>query len=152
MLKVLFGKQFDDTITSISTYFNNMYETDWFLDKDVIQMVKDLDKSELKGLCVVSPALGSISVERLSGGVKGLILMLKEDNFISDLISYGNNCEDWILKIASKKDITVCMTGFDMTFEGKDVTALCLNDNSLITNYREWCLKMVEFGETYYEG
>ena len=34
-------------------------------------------------------------------------------------------------------------------FEGKEVQAVCLNDNSTIKNYREWILKMDEFvGET----
>lgn len=37
-------------------------------DPVVVQMVRDVDQSELKGLCVLSPFLGSISVERLSGG------------------------------------------------------------------------------------
>lgn len=152
MLKVLFGKRLEDTITSPSIYFDNTYENDWFDDPLVVQIVKDIDKSDLKGLCVISPFLGSIPVEKLSGGAKGLILMLKEDDFTSDLISYGNNCEDWIIKLSSQKDITVCMTGFDMQFLNKDIKALCLNDNSIIDGHVDWCRKMVEFGELYYEG
>lgn len=152
MLYVLFGERLDDTIFPTSVYFNNVYENEWFNDEDVKQIVRDIDKSELNGLCVLSPFLGSIPVEKLSGGAKGLILMLKEDNFISDLISYGNNCEDWIIRISNKKDITVCMTGVDMTFEGKDIKAICLNDNSKINNYIDWCDKMIAFRGSYYEG
>lgn len=154
MLKVLFGKELtDDGFTDVpSIYFDNVYEYDWFDDPVVIQMVRDIDKSELKGLCVISPFLGSIAVEKLSGGVKSLILAYELDNFSFDLIQCGNNCEDWILKIAEQKDLTVCMTGYDMQFIGKDIKALCLNDNSMITNYREWCRKMLDFGGLYYEG
>ena len=152
MLKVLFGRELENCNSHPSVYFDNVYEYDWFDDPFVIQMVKDIDKSELKGLCVLSPFLGSIPVEKLSGGVKSLILMYKFDNFVTDLIFLGNNCEDWILKISEQKDLTVCMTGFDMRFDNKDVRALCLNDNSTINNYREWCGKMCEFGEIYYEG
>lgn len=153
MLRVLFGKETENTITSVSTYFNNVYEMNWFDDEIVKAIVRDVDKSELKGSCVISPFLGSISVEKLSGGAKGLILMHKLDNFESDLISYGNNCEDWIIKLSLMKDINVCMTGYDMTFKGKDIQALCLNDNSVIHDSAEWCRKMVEFGGSiYYEG
>ena len=152
MLKVLFGKRLNDTIISPSIYFDNVYEVDWFNDPVVKQMVKDIDKSELSGMCVLSPFLGSIPVEKLSGGVKGLILMLKDDNFVSDLISYGSNCEDWILRLSNEKDITVCMTGVDMTFEGKDIEAICLNDNTIIKGYQDWCSKMVKYRENYYEG
>ena len=150
MLKVLFGKRLQNTIISPSVYFDNVYSNDWFSDDKVKQIVRDIDKSELNGLCVLSPFLGSIPVESLSGGAKGLILMLKEDNFVSDLVSYGNNCEDWILKIANEKDITVCMTGYDMQFIDKPIKAICLNDNSIINNYVDWCGKMVTFGEVYY--
>lgn len=152
MLKVLFGKKLENSNPCPSTYFDNVYEYDWFNDPVVIQMVRDIDKSELKGLCVLSPFLGSIPVEKLSGGVKTLILMYKLDDFVTDLIYLGNNCEDWILKIAEQKDLTVCMTGFDMCFECKDIKAFCLNDNSMINNYHEWCGKMSDFGEIYYEG
>lgn len=152
MLKVLFGKELDGVITSPSVYFDNMYEMDWFNDEIVKQMVRDIDKSELNGVAVLSPVLGSISVESLSGGVKGLILMYKLDDYVSDLISYGSNCEDWILRLSKEKDILVCMTGYDMSFKGKDIKALCLNDGTMIEDWQQWCAKMIEYGEDYYEG
>ena len=152
MLKVLFGKETENTIPSVSSYFDNVYEMDWFDDEVVKSIVRDIDKSELLGACVISPVLGSISVERLSGGAKGLILMYKLDDFESDLISYGNNCEDWIIELSRNKDITVCMTGFDMRFKGKSIKALCINDNSIINNSVEWCNKLITYGGTNYEG
>lgn len=153
MLRVMFGEELPECITCVSTYFNNVYEMSWFDDEIVKSIVRDIDKSELNGACVLSPFLGSISVEKLSGGAKGLILMYKLDDFKSDLISYGNNCEDWIIRLSSMKDIDVCMTGYDMTFDAKNIEAFCLNDDSLIHGSAEWCRKMVEFGGSiYYEG
>lgn len=93
---------------------------------------------------IISPVLGAIPPERLSGGVKALICMYKTDAYI-DLIVCGPNCEKWILQIAGKKDITAGMSGYDLIFENMDIEAVCLNDQSRITNYREWILKMTEF-------
>ena len=48
-----------------------------WLDNDLTRrMIRDVDKSEyIGGVAVDSPFLGSIPIERLSGGVKTLILM-----------------------------------------------------------------------------
>lgn len=152
MLKVLFGRELENLIESPSVYFDNIYENSWFDDEIVKEIVRDIDKSEVNGLCVLSPFLGSIPIEKISGGAKTLILMYELDDFIFDLIHCGNNCEDWIIKISNEKDITVCMTGFDMMFSNKSIRALCLNDNSVINGSAEWCKKMSDFGRVYYEG
>ena len=75
MLRVLFGRETENTIRTPNIYFNNVYEDDWFDDEIVKQIVKDIDNSVLRGLCVLSPVLGSISVQDLSGGCKTLILL-----------------------------------------------------------------------------
>ena len=62
MVRVLFGEEFGEkTILDIDSYFNNVYENDWLEDDVVKQIVKDIDGSELNGLNVISPVLGSIS-------------------------------------------------------------------------------------------
>lgn len=46
-------------------------------------MIKDVDDSDvLSGECIKSPVLGQIPPERLSGGVKTLLLMLNEPDKI----------------------------------------------------------------------
>lgn len=68
-------------------------------------MIKDIDGSEVKGARLIdSPFLGAIPTERLSGGVKTLILMNFDTDHIFNASACGDNCSSWILKIAQDKD------------------------------------------------
>lgn len=149
MVKVLFGEDFgENTILDIDSYFANVYEDTW-LDDDVVRnIVKDIDDSDLNGLNVISPVLGSISVRDLSGGTKALICMLKDNNpesFI-DLVVLGENCEKWLSYIFKHKDVQVCMTGYHLFFDGLDIEGICLNDGSSIKDAADWQKKLFEFG------
>lgn len=150
MIRVLFGRELEDTIQNIDVYFNNTYEYDWFKDDIVKQMIKDVDNSDIVDGCVISPVLGTIPVEKLSGGVKALICLYKDDEATINLTSCGQNCQEWLSKLSDMKDITVSMTGYDLTFEGLPVQGICLNDGSKISNASEWVRKMCDFGEDYY--
>lgn len=67
-------------------------------------MIQDVDNSSVVSAHVIeSPVLGAITPQSLSGSVKVLILMLKDDSFIYNLSSCGNNCAKWVLEIAEKK-------------------------------------------------
>lgn len=89
-------------------YFDNVYEDEWLEDDFVKEMIRDVDHSEvLTPHIIESPVLGAITPKELSGGVKVLILMLKDDSFIYNMSNCGNNCAKWVLKIAEKKDLTV---------------------------------------------
>lgn len=148
MLNAYFGGVLDNTIISVDGYFDSIYEYDWFMEEDPVikQIVKDIDKSELIGMNVISPYLGSISIKELSGGVKTLIMMYKMDNFITDLKVMGNNCEGWILKIADMKDIQVSVTNSIMRFEGYDrLNAKCINDGEDIGNSVDWTNKILKY-------
>ncbi len=147
MLKVFFGYD-KDAIRGIDTWFNHIYSPEWFDDEDVKQIVKDIDKSDvLSPYVVVSPVLGSIPVTQISGGAKTLIALLKMDESLIDLITIGPNCQEWLSKIAAKKDIEVTLSGYDIDFEGLPIEGICLNDNSEFHNSKEWLLKMVHFVE-----
>lgn len=144
MLNIRFGFD-EECIRDIDLYFDNVYEEIWLEDDLVKKMVLDVDQSEIVGnQLIVSPVLGQIPPEKLSGGVKALICMYKTDAYI-DLIVCGPNCEKWILQIAKEKDITAGMSGYDLVFENMDIEAVCLNNQSHITSYQEWILKMNEF-------
>ena len=59
--------------------YKNAYEAEWFESDPARKIVKDIDNSDvLSGECINSPVLGQIPPERLSGGVKPLLLMLNE--------------------------------------------------------------------------
>ena len=85
--------------------------------------MKDIDNSDvLSGECINSPVLGQIPPERLSGGVKTLLLMLNEPDKIFNASTCGDNCAKWKLEIGKQKDLTINlrhMMGFgkDTEFE-----------------------------------
>jgi len=154
MLSIFFGYD-EDAILSVDTYFNNTYEDEWLDDPFVRTIIRKVDGSDVQDRqCILSPVLGQIAPERLSGGAKTLILMYKEDDFYADLIVCGSNCESLILEIAQQKDISCSLSGYDISFEnlGDDkysVPVKCINDGSLMKNHEEFVMKMLEYvGQT----
>ena len=96
MLSIFIGYD-EDAILSVDTYFNNTYEDEWLDDPFVRTIIRKVDGSDVQDRqCILSPVLGQIPPERLSGGAKTLILMYKEDDFYADLIVCGFNCESLI--------------------------------------------------------
>ena len=150
MLSIFFGYD-EDAVLSVDTYFNNTYEEEWLDDPFVKRIVKEVDGSDVQDQqCVLSPVLGQIPPERLSGGAKALILMYKEDDFYVDLIVCGANCESLILEMAERKDITCSLSGYDVSFmnlgkaEGS-APIKCINDGSLMISHDEFVLKMLKY-------
>lgn len=145
MIKVFFGRT-KNAITDPSITFRYGREDEWFNDDLVKRMIKDVDGDEvLSPYCIMSPVLGQIAPEYLSGGVKALILMLKTDYEI-DLLVCGENCAKWVVEISKIKDITVSMSSFDLFSDGDyDFEAICLNDGSAIHNSMDWFIKSTEY-------
>ena len=108
MLSIYLG-DIPDAIYHPPTYFDNQYEDEWITDKLSVEMIKDVDKSDVVGPHLIeSPVLGPISPKELSGGVKTLILMAFDDTgSVFNASACGDNCAKWILKIAENKDLTI---------------------------------------------
>ncbi|HIV13236.1 MAG TPA: DUF4869 domain-containing protein, partial [Candidatus Pullilachnospira stercoravium] len=108
MLSVYLGSM-EEAIFHPPTYFDNQYEDEWITEKLSVEMIKDVDKSEvISPYLIQSPVLGPISVKEISGGVKTLILMaFDQTGKIFNASSCGDNCAKWILKIAGTKDLTI---------------------------------------------
>lgn len=113
MLKIFYGRDYDEyngmkVIHLTSKYFNHVYKRVW-LDNDLVkEMILDVDKSKVIGNGIIdSPFLGLIPPEKLSGGIKNLIMMLFLDNIVFNGSSCGDNCLPWMLKIAENKDVYV---------------------------------------------
>ena len=88
-------------MTDAPDYFDVAFKPEWFEDDLVKKMIKDVDKSDVIGpYLIISPVLGPIAPTYLSGGVKVLILLLKEPKFIYNLSNCGDNCAKWIIEIA----------------------------------------------------
>lgn len=80
-------------VFSPDTYFKYNYEDEWFNDNLVKTMVFDVDSSIVESSHTInSPILGRIAPERLSGGVKALIIMYKEPDLIVNASACGDNC------------------------------------------------------------
>lgn len=130
MLNISFMKS-EKTIVNVDGYFNLNYEDEWFDDILVKQMIKDVDKSiVISSKCIDSPILGAIPPQLLSGGVKALILLLKEPDIEIWASACGDNCAEWILKISELKDINIVLEHV-MNFD-RDFNGFCINNHKKI--------------------
>jgi len=125
------------------SYFDNVYEDEWIEDPFVKEMIQDVDSSTVISAHIIeSPILGPITPKELSGGVKVLILMLKDDSFVYNLTNCGNNCAKWVLKIAEQKDLTVYLQ-YMIRFEGKFEIQI-MNTGKIVHNRKEYVLGLIE--------
>lgn len=122
---------------SVDGYFKNNYMPEWLDIQIVKDMIQDIDKSTVRSReCIDSPYLGQIPPERLSGGVKALMLMMYDDDFYTDLIVIGNNCSKWLGEISKTRDIRACITGYHLDYIG--VPLICVNTGELIDTKEKW--------------
>lgn len=117
MLNIIYGKvEADNYIFDPDTFFNNQYDEDWIVDDFSKKVIADIDKSEVQGpFSIMSPVLGSISTEKLSGGVKTLILINNDGDHIFNASACGDNCAKWLIDIGKRKDVTIRL-GYLMDF------------------------------------
>ena len=124
MLTIIYGDE-SNCVYNTYVYFKNTYEPEWFETELAKQIVREVDDSEvLSSECIQSPVLGQIPPERLSGGVKTLLLILNEPEKIFNASTCGDNCAKWILEIGKREDVTINLRhmmdfGKDTVFEIK---------------------------------
>ena len=107
MLNIYFGDM-PEAVYNTSVYFNYTYEDEWMTSDFAKEVIKKIDKSDVKGPhAVESPVLGVISPEKLSGGTKTLLLMANDSEKVFNASTCGDNCAPFILKLAKKKDLTI---------------------------------------------
>ena len=118
MLTIIYGDA-PQSVYNTNVFFKNTYEPEWFETDIAKKMIRDVDDSDvLSGECINSPVLGQITTERLSGGVKTLLLILNEPDRVFNASTCGDNCAKWLLEIGKQKDVTVNLRHM-MSF-GKD--------------------------------
>lgn len=110
MLNVIYGNT-EDYVFNTNMYFDNTYEDNWITSDLSRQIIKDIDKSEVKSSnCIESPYLGQIPPERLSGGTKTLLLILNDKTGnLFNASTCGDNCAKWLLQMAKDRDITIVL-------------------------------------------
>ena len=107
MLNIFYGNM-PDAIYNTSTYFSNVFQKEWLDDAYVRKMIKNVDKSEvIDDYLIKSKALGMISPNQLSGGVKTLILTYFKSDIVFNATTCGDNCARWFLDMAKKEDRTI---------------------------------------------
>lgn len=132
MLSIYLG-QMEEAIYYPPAYFNNTYDDEWITDPLTVEMIKDVDKSEVIGPHLIeSPVLGPISVKEISGGAKTLILMAFDDSGrIFNASACGNNCAKWILEIGKRKDLTINLRHI-MNFGKEPFEIKILNNGEMV--------------------
>lgn len=132
MLSIYLG-QIEQAIYYPPVYFNNTYDDEWITDPLTVEMIRDVDKSEVVAPHLIeSPVLGPISVKGISGGVKTLILMAFDDSGrIFNASACGNNCAKWILEIGKRKDLTINLRHI-MNFGKEPFEIKILNNGEMV--------------------
>ena len=138
MLRIYLGKM-EEAIYYPPVYFDNRYEDEWITEDLSVEMIRDVDKSEVVGPHLIeSPVLGPISVKEISGGVKTLILMAFDDSGnVFNASACGDNCAKWILKIGKEKDLTINLRHI-MDFGDGEFEIQILNTGEMVHNMLEF--------------
>ena len=138
MLNVYLGKM-DEAVYYPPVYFDNRYEDEWITDKRSIEIIRDVDKSDVVSSHLIeNPVLGPISPKELSGSVKTIMLMLfDETGRIFNASVCGDNCAKWILKIAESKDLTINLRHI-MEFGDGEFEMKILNTGEVVHNMLEF--------------
>ena len=138
MLKIYLGNM-EKAIYHPPTYFDNQYEDEWLTDKTAIQMIRDVDHSEvISARLIDSPVLGPISPKELSGGVKTLMLIAYDTgNKVFNASACGDNCAQWLLRLGEQKEVTINLRHV-MNFGNGTFQIKILNTDSIVTNMLEF--------------
>lgn len=139
MLKIIFGDT-DNSIYHPPTYFDNVYMDEWITNPFTVEMIKDIDKSDvISARAIDSPVLGSISTKELSGGVKTLILMMFDDSDkIFNASACGDNCAKWVNLIGKKKDLTINLHHIMDFSKCDDFEAIIVNTGKNVHSSKEY--------------
>ena len=136
MLKIIFGNC-EEAIYNTSVYFKNTYQDEWITDDLSVEMIKDVDKSDVIGPRLIeSPVLGAISPKELSGGVKTLILINKDRDKIFNASTCGDNCAKWLLKIGETDDVIINLRHL-MDFGNDEFEIEIMNTHQIVRNMKE---------------
>lgn len=138
MLSVYLGEM-EQAIYYPPAYFDNQYEDEWITDKLSIEMIRDVDKSEVIGPHLIeSPVLGPISIKEISGGVKTLMLLaFDQSGRVFNASACGDNCAKWILKIGREKDLTINLRHL-MDFGNNEFELKILNTGDMVYNMEQF--------------
>ena len=144
MLSVYFGDM-SDVIYNTNIYFNNTYKDSWITKPLAKAMIKAVDNSEvIDEKTILSPIFGNMSPKKLSGGVKTLLLIAFDKTKIFNASTCGDNCAEWILKIAEDRKVEINLRHL-MDFGEGEFKIKVLNTGKIVKNMGELVLEAGEF-------
>ena len=133
MLRVWFGER-KNAIDNTSVYFKNTYQDEWITEPFSREIIHAVDRSEvIDAQTIKSPVLGTIPPEKLSGGVKTLILMAHYPGKIFNASNCGNNCARWILELGERQNFTINLHHI-MDFGPGEFQIRILNHRTLVAH------------------
>lgn len=136
MLNIYYGNM-PEVISNTAVYFKNVYEDEWITDPVAREMILDVDKSIVLDNAVIdSPVMGKIAPTELSGGVKTLILMKNERSKVFNASTCGDNCAQWILKLADMDELTINLRHL-MNFGNGTFDIRIMNTNQVVHSMKE---------------
>ena len=144
MLNIYFGDM-SEAIYNTNVYFNNTYKDQWITSELGIQMIKDVDNSDVISASLIeSPVLGPITPYQLSGGVKTLLLIANDKSKVFNASTCGDNCAKWLLDLGDKRKVVVNLRHL-MQFGDQEFKIRVLNTNKIVKNMAELVLEAGEF-------
>lgn len=144
MLNVYFGDM-PDAIYNTNVYFNNTYKDRWIVNPLSKEMIKAVDNSDvIDERTILSPIFGNMSPKKLSGGVKTLILIAFDKSRIFNASTCGDNCAEWILKIAESRKVVINLRHL-MDFGKCEFKIKILNTGKIVKNMHELVSEAGEF-------
>ena len=136
MLSIYFGEM-QDAIYNTNVYFNNTYKDNWITKPLSVDMIKAVDKSDVvDSQTIKSPVFGNMGPKKLSGGVKTLMLIAFDKSKVFNASTCGDNCAEWILKIAEKQKVVINLHHL-MDFGKKNFKIKVLNTGKTVKNMGE---------------
>lgn len=143
MLSIYFGDGLDGVIMNPDVFFNNQYEPSWISQELSKKMILDVDKSEvLSEYCIMSPVLGQIPPQMLSGGVKTLMLMENRPDKVFNASYCGDNCAKWVQEIGRRHDVTIRL-GYPMEFDDT-IEFKCVNNGEIVRGYENYVYSILK--------
>lgn len=144
-LNITFGSSYKEQIYNTDMYFRNTYDPKWLENEVVKKLIQSVDKSRvINQNAIESPVFGTMPPEKLSGGVKTLILIYNNPECVFNASTCGDNCAKWIERFSKEKDFVINLY-HTMIFSNKNFEAYVLNGDEIIHSYEEY----IELSDKY---
>ena len=137
MLNIYYGDM-PDVIYEQNVYFKNTYKDKWITRPLSVEMIKSVDESDvIDEQTIMSP-------KKLSRGVKTLMLIAYDHDHVFNASACGDNCAQWILKIAEKRKVVINLLHL-MDFGEGEFKIKVLNTGKIVRNMGELVSEAGEF-------